>query len=173
MANPDRPSGFHVIDNGQVPRLRKYTAGTTTDIFRGNIVSIDADGHVANCLTTTGSITVNGVAANFVDASASSSGQDVWVYDDPHQEFWIQDDGDSATPATASIGATAVLILTAGNTTTGQSKQELDASGNGTAATDAVVIVGFKLSPDVTVGKNAPHIVKLNRHILAMGSAGI
>lgn len=171
MANADAPYGLRPRYGNA--KTNQYSAGTTTDIFKGDVVSIDTNGHVATILTTTGSATVLGVAANFVDASASSSAQNVWVYDNPHEEFVLQDDGASGTPALDSTGATAPLVITTGNTTSGQSKHELDISGLGTAATDPLVILGFITGPGRVIGKNADIVVKLNRHIRAMGSSGI
>ena len=113
------------------------------------------------------------MTANFTDASSSATGLDVWVYDDPHQEFVGQDDGASATPAETFRGATINYIITTGNTTTGLSKQEIDASSTGTANTDAALVLGFILSPDVTLGKNTNIVFKIIRHIKAMGTAGI
>lgn len=175
MANVHNASGLKALrgSNGGEPRMRRYKANVTTDIFKGDVVSLATAGTVFTCVTTTGSGTVLGVAANRVDASTQSTSQDVWVYDDPNQEFELQDDGAAATPSQASVGATAVLILPAGNTTTGISKHELDASGLGVAATDAVIIEGFKEGPTFSIGKYASHIVKLNRHIYRSGSTGI
>jgi ketosteroid isomerase-like protein len=175
MANVDNPRGFSVLrgSNGGEPRMRKYKANVTTDIFRGDIVQMLAAGTVKTITTTTGAATVLGVAANAVDASDSSTSQEVWVYDDPDQEFEVQDDGAAATPSAGDVGATYALILTTGNTTTGLSKHEVDASGSGAAATDAVILMGFKEGPLLSIGKNASMIVKLNRHIWKTSSAGI
>lgn len=175
MANVDNPRGFHPIrgSNGGEPRMRKYKANVTTDIFKGDLVQMTADGTIKTVVTTTGSAAQVGVAANYVDASDSSTNQDVWVYDDPDQEFEIQDDGAAATPSQAVVGATFALIITAGNTTTGRSKHEIDASAAGVTSTDAVLVQGFKEGPNLTIGKYASHIVRLNRHLYKTGSAGI
>lgn len=175
MANTHNARGFVPIRGygGNEPRLRRYKANVTTDIFRGDLVSLATAGTVFSTVTTTGSATVVGVAANRIKHGDSTTSQDIWVYDDPNQDFELQDDGAAATPSQASVGATAVLIMTTGNTTTGISKQELDASGLGVAATDAVIIEGFKTGPTFTIGKYASHIVRINRHLWKTSSAGI
>ena len=175
MANVDNPRGLKPLrtPGGGDIRIRKYAANVTTDVFQGDVVQMLASGRVKSITTTTGTGAIIGVAANYIDASDSGTTQDIWVYDDPDQEFEIQDDGDGATPSAAVVGATFSMIVTIGNTTSGYSKQELDASGAGTAATDPLLVLGFKVAPDAEVGKYAPHIVKLNRHILKVSSAGI
>ncbi|HTG45208.1 MAG TPA: hypothetical protein VK633_11825 [Verrucomicrobiae bacterium] len=175
MANVDNARGLHPIrgSNGGEPRMRVYKANVTTDIFQGDVVEMLATGTVKSIVTTTGSATAIGVAANRVDASIQATSQDVLVYDDPDQEFEVQDDGEAATPSQAVVGATFALILTTGNTTTGMSKHEIDASAAGVSATDAVLVQGFKLGPSFSIGKYATHIVRLNQHLYRTGSAGI
>lgn len=174
MANTDNARGLTPYNpQGGSPRIRKYKNSATTDTFRGDVVAVNASGVVHRIATTTGSAAIVGVAANFIDASGSTSQQDVWVYDDPNQLFLIQDDGDAATPAQTSVGSTFVLIVTAGSTTTGQSKFELDASATGVTSTDPLLVHGFITGPTLTIGKYANHIVGLNRHLFKKGSAGI
>jgi len=175
MANVDNARGFKVLrgSNGGEPRMRRYKANVTTDVFQGDVVQMLAAGTVKSITTTTGAATVIGVAANRVDASVQATSQDLWVYDDPDQEFEVQDDGEAATPSQASVGATFALILGTGNTTTGLSRQEIDASAAGVSATDAVLVQGFKTGPTYEIGKYASHIVRLNQHLWKTGSAGI
>ena len=175
MANTDNPRGFDPVrgNSDGPPKLSKYPANVTTDIFAGDIVQLLANGRVKPITTTTGNAAVLGVAANYIDASDASTPQEVWVYDDPNQEFMGQDDGDGATPSWAVVGATFAGILTTGNTTTGRSKQEIDASAAGTAATDLVQITGFVEGPKHEIGKYATHKFKLVRHVFKQASAGI
>jgi len=177
MANVDAPRGLKPWNgnNGGPPRLRKYLGGTSTSIGKGDIVALAANGRIHRIVTTTGSANIIGVAANYVAAPASgvTTPPEVWVYDDPHQLFTIQDDGDAATPSQAAVGATFALILAAPNTTTGQSKVEIDASAAGTATTDPVQVLGFVTGGGLEIGKYATHIVQLNRHLYRHRSAGI
>ena len=174
MANTDAPAGLRPLrgNGGGSPKLKDYNAGTSTDIFRGDIVAIATNGRIHTIGTATGTVKVIGVAANHIDASDSSSAQIVWVYDDPHQEFVLQDDGDTGTPDAASVGATAEVVITTGNTTTGQSKQELDISALGVAATDPLIIKGFVTGPGRSIADFADIIVQLNQHIYKQASAG-
>ncbi len=171
MANIDRPRGLAPLS--PILRVRKYKANTTTDIYRGDVVQFAATGKIDSITTTTGANTIIGVAANRVDASASATAQDCWVYDHPSQEFTIQDDGAAGTPAQADIGATAVLVLTTGNSTSGQSKVELDISGLGAAATDPLMLLGFITGGGLEIAKFATYRVSLNRHQYSAASAGI
>lgn len=171
MANIDAPRGLAPV--GKIVRLRKYLGNTTTDIFQGDVVQIQANGHVKTIVTTTGSVAQIGVANNFNDASASATAQGVWVYDHPDQEFSIQDDGASGTPNQDNVGATAVLVITAGSTTTGRSAHELDISGIGVAADDAVQILGFITGGELEIAKFATFRVKLKRHLYANAIVGI
>ncbi len=175
MANTDNPRGFSPIrgNSDGPPKRSKYPCNTTTDVFQGDVVQLLANGRVKSITTTTGNAAIVGVAANYVDASDSSDAQDIYVYDDPDQRFMGQDDGDSATPSAAVVGATFALILTTGNTVTGLSKQEIDASAAGVATTDPVIVEGFVQGPKQEIGKYATHIFKLNRHIFNPKSAGI
>ena len=177
MANQDCPCGLYPYQaQGGEPRKNIYLAGTSTSIFRGDVVAINSSGHVRSIATATGSLSIIGVAANYVDATAapgSSTAQKVWVYDDPDQLFVIQDDGDSATPARTDVGATCPLLLTTGSTTTGQSRQELDVSGLSAHSTEIVKILGFKEGPTFEIGKYAKYIVKLNRHFQGEARVGI
>src|SRR6185436_2367509 len=158
MANIDAPRGLAPYQGqGNTPRLKKYVNSTTTATGRGDIVAINSSGVVHRIATTRGSGKIVGVAANCVAAAAAST--DVWVYDDPDQQFIMQDDGDSATPSQANVGSTFALIIGAPSSTTGQSIFEIDASATGTAATDPILVQGFVTGPAQSIGKNATTIV--------------
>lgn len=175
MANVDNARGFKPmrVSNGGEPRMRRYKANVTTDVFQGDVVQMLAAGTVKTIVTTTGNTFVLGIAANRVDASTQATSQDLWVYDDPDQEFEVQDDGEAATPSQAVVGSTFALIITTGNTTTGLSKHEVDASAVGQATTDPVLVQGFKEGPTFEIGKYASIIVRLNRHLFKTNSAGV
>lgn len=178
MANTDAPRGLRPISGpgGGSPLLIVRPAGTTTSIFRGDVVALATNGRVHRVATTTGSARIVGVAANFVLATSgvgATTAQDCWIYADPDQLFEIQDDGASATPAESSIGATYPLVIGAGNSTTGKSIFELDISAPGTTSLDPLLAVGFKEGPTYEIGKYATFLVKLNRHLFKSGSAGI
>jgi hypothetical protein len=176
MANVDAPRGLRPLHGygGLGPRMKKYKAGTTTTIGRGDVVAIAANGRIHRVATTTGSDLIVGVAATAnVSVPAGDNPADVWVYDDPNQLFTIQDDGAGATPAQASLGATYPLVLGTPNTTTGQSIQELDISAPGAASTDTLLAVDFVTGPALEIGKYATIIVRLNRHLYKTGTTGV
>lgn len=177
MANVDQANGFRPVQQGNSsPKIKRYLAGTTTSIFRGDVVALATNGRVHRIATTTGSARIIGVAANYVNATSapgSTTAQEVWVYDDPNQEFVGQDDGAGITPARTAIGQTFALIIGAGNSTTGQSIFEVDASASGTTSTDAVIVTGVLEGGAYEIGKYMKTIVKLNRHLYKVGSAGI
>ncbi len=176
MSNQDAPFGLVPYNpSGGTPRKEVFYAGTTTSIFRGDIVCIAANGRVHTLTTATGDEEMIGVAANFVDATTapgSTTAQKCWVYTDPEQRYIVQDDGDGA-PAWADVGATAAIVATTGNTTTGQGKQELDISSLTTTSTKPLKVLGFKTGPSFEVGDYAKYIVKLNINTLNSFRAGI
>lgn len=173
MANTHAARGLYPYQGqGGSPRLKKYKCSTTTATFRGDVVAMNSSGVVHRIATTTGSDKVVGVASNYIPAS-TTTGNDVWVYDDPDQQFIIQDDGAAATPSQVDVGSTFVLIIGAGNTSTGQSIFELDASSTGVAATDPLLSQGFIEGPHDEIGKYARFIVTLNRHLYKKGSSGV
>lgn len=161
MANPDTPFGLKPW--GKILSKREYVSGGTTDVFEGDIVRMDSDGKVSSITTTTGGATIIGVAANYKDASAGNTA--LWVYDDPNQLFYCQDDGASATPAQTNVGNTAPVVLGSGNTTTGLSAFELDISAAATGTADPLQIVDFVAGPGLSIGKNARIVVRLQKHM--------
>ena len=146
MANIDGPYGFRpvgMLNGGKIP-MRKYRTGTTTAIWKGDIVIMTgADNYLLRSAATTPSVDTVGVAANYLAAGASVS-RDIWVYDDPNTIFEIQSDGTTDTDSTDYIGSVATLITANGNTTTGIAKLEIDASAitsSGTATNNVVKII--------------------------------
>lgn len=159
-ANADTPLGFR--PHGKVLRLRPYLVLSTyaTAIKAGSMVELVAAGYVQLAAATN---TDNlGVAAN---AIAASTGGTLWVYDDPEQEFVIQDDA-GATLDQGAIGANADFSTE--SSTTDESNMELAAAGV-TTATASLRIIGVAKTryPDGTenaVGDNCDWIVKINEH---------
>ena len=151
MANRDNVRGLYPIrqaTGGKIPMNKYYNDGTTTAIFEGDIVYLMGGGHdrrgkILRLATTTGSDDIIGVAANYV--AAGTSNQEVWVYDSPETVFGVNSDGSTSTDHSAHIGAVATAIVTAGNTTTGLSKVELDygsITSTGTSGDNVFRIVG-------------------------------
>lgn len=129
MANTDFPRGMWPVEGtggSSSPQLRAYYASLdAAAIARGMPVQI-IDGLVSKA--TASSSFIVGVAAHFKTSATSAARKQVYVFDDPHQVFSIQSDG-SLTNFDSYVGAH-FTIINAGtyNSTTLQSKAELDAS---------------------------------------------
>ena len=133
MANIDWPSGLRPVSNGKggtAPQMRPYPklAGI---IYEGDIL-YSGDGGLAvyNGTTDANADQLVGVAAHYV-GTAADTGDGVFVYDDPDQEYVCQCDDDSIT-VVADLNQALLrhvgIVYATGNTTTLQSKVELDGS---------------------------------------------
>lgn len=153
MANADRPFGFrfHSTTHGGPPRIRKYK-NTAVAIYPGDLVHLDGSGRVNSIASTE---TPMGVAINYVSATAD---QAVYVMDDlANTYFMVQADEDDLADDTA-IGNYFDVTCTTGDTTTLQSKQELDSDAS---AEDTLYLVGKVDSPDNAWGEFVKVIVKV------------
>lgn len=142
MSNLDAPLGFRPVENGVagiVPRLREYTALTNIAIYEGDLVGINTTGLVVAYTTTDADAgDVLGVAAH--PLTASQSDRALQVYDDPEQIFEAQVDDNTLTNASLYLFKYFDAVKTTGNTTTLQSKHEIDGN-SGTAALAAGNVV--------------------------------
>lgn len=138
MANLDAPNGLRAVENGVagiVPRLRKYTVKASTAVYEGDIVALNGTGQVIGYTTTDAAAgDLIGVAAHPV--TAAQSDRELLVYDDPAQVFEAQADDGSLTVTSDYLFQLFKPVSTTGNTTTLQSKHEIDAS-TGTGASGA------------------------------------
>lgn len=126
MANTNWPSGLRPISNGiagTAPRMRPYTRSSTGVIYEGAPVYLAATGP-AVAAQTTADPAMLGAAAHY----AAASDTEIFVYDDPSQEYLIQGDSAVATPIGVIGSYCNPLNPTTGNGTTLQSKCELDTS---------------------------------------------
>jgi len=95
------------------------------------------------------------------------------VADSPDLLFAIQDDG-SAALAAVDVGLNADFVYThAGNTYTGRSGVELDATTPATTSTFQVSIISLLDRPDNELGANAKWLVRINQHTYAPGNVGV
>lgn len=144
MANTANPRGFSPVQ--PILRMREYVKGTATKLFPGDAVKLRPDGKAY--VAVTAGATLAGVAASYATAAATS----VLLYDDPQQQYYIQDDGVGGTLAQADIGGGMNIVVTAGNATFLKSAQAADTSTINTATgTRVLTLLGFH--PDDTVGK--------------------
>lgn len=175
MANKDFPSGL--IPFGKDPQIEYMEASVTTAIFKGDVVARKAAGRIHAVVTTTGSVNIIGVAAEYSKA-ANTPAVKIAVYSDPQQKFIVQDDGAGATTTNFNkslAGKCAPLIVTTGNTSTGISKQELDISSAAAGATtDPLKIINVADYLDNESGvSHMKWVVMLNRHIKTAFRVGI
>jgi hypothetical protein len=189
MANADKPQGFvpkrHLT--GGIIRANEYLIanGKATNFFSGDIVDLGSDGYLDAFANTEKAIGVF-YGVEYVDESTGdvkftkkwTSGTTVkantdikaYVYDDPMITFTVQAGNGAITQA--NVGETANVLLTAGDSTYGYSKHELD---NDTLATGALVLRVLRKvdEPDNTWAENAKVEVTINQHRLSTQGAGI
>jgi hypothetical protein len=173
MANADNPRGLWPVGHLTGGRIgtREFTVTTGATIYRGDIVEMVAGGTVDPAAATDG-VKVIGVAANYVNDSASAGGKKIAVYCDPFIIFGIQsvtgvaiavgDVGESADPDTYAAGSTSTFV----------SSTELAASS---AQTALFHIIGLINSADNAWGEHADVMVIFNEHRYkaSAGAAGI
>lgn len=158
MANKDRPLGFRFAytKHGGPPQIHHYK-NTAVIIYPGDIVHLDGSGRVNTAAITE---TPMGVAKNYVSATA---GQDVEVYDDLENTiFRVQADEDDIADDTKT-GLFFDFVATTGNTTTLQSKQELDSDSS---AEDTLVLLGKVDEPGNDYGEFVEVYVRIRANEL-------
>lgn len=151
-SNLDIPFGFRAVENGvagTVPRLRPYTVGASIAIYEGDLVVFNATASTVKAYTATAADAgdVIGVAAH--PMTAAQSDRTLLVYDDPEQIYEAQVDDVSVTALAGYLFKYFDIVNTSGNTTTLQSKQEIDGN-TGTdvlGAGSVVQAVGASLDP--------------------------
>lgn len=195
MATVSRPRGLvpvKTIDGHATHALRQYLipSAYSTAIFNGDPVVMTASGsnrgYIGRMNTTVTATTVTSsgtwlgvfVGCTYVDPNSKqpvmrqyypgsitpASGDIVaYVIDDPDALFEIQADGAIAQTA---MGTNAAIIQTAvGNTTTGNSGLQLDASSVESTSTLPLRIVDFVTRPESAIGDTYTDvIVRLNTH---------
>lgn len=166
MAIPikDEPRGL--IPCGRILSTHEYLATATAAIYPGDAVKMSPSGKVL--AASAASTQLVGVAASY----KKSTGTTVLVYDDPDQQYFIQDDATGSTVLTTThIGLNFDLLATAGNGTLLKSQHELARGGAaGTATTDTAQL---RLLGIVSVtGANALYRVVINEHLFAKKLTG-
>jgi len=171
MANVDQLRGFWPVSHllGGEIRTKTFVVTTGATCYQGDLLKVVAAGTVEPSAANDGVIVI-GVAAEYVDDSASAAGKEIQVYADPYIEFGIQSDSDTATTS-AAVFATANHVATTGNTTTKISKHELDASDIGTGG--QLEILGLIDSPDNDWGVHSKLRVRIAAHKWNAAVAGV
>jgi len=144
--NLDAPLGFRPVANGiagTAPRLTEYSVKAAVAIYEGDLVGINTTGQViAYTVTDADAGDVIGVAAHPV--TAAQSARELLVYDDPAQVYEAQADDSSLTVVADYLFMNFAAVKTTGNTTTLQSKHEIDGStaSNTFTTGDIVRVIG-------------------------------
>lgn len=162
MANADLVDGFR--PHGTPLRTNRYLAGGT--IYPNDLVKPDGNGAVV--VVAAGDATL-GAAKNY-----AVSGEYVWVYDDPNQQFECQSDDASIDNADDS-NANYDVVCGSANTTYKRSGMELDGDTGGTLATRQLKLLRIVPSPNNALGANVKCIVLINNHCYkgGTGTAGL
>lgn len=175
MANRDVPRGLRALRNrnGAFPPVGKYDMGVTT-IYEGQLVLLNTTGLAMAVTATLASGITNclGVAAHYATA-ATAAAKKIQVYNDPNQLFVAQSDDATLDSRTDYLGRNFTLTgHQSGNTTTLQSKGEIDGStGTSIATSSAAHIVqvvdkwnrvGNVVTTGGTASSNGEFIVRIN-----------
>ena len=172
MANADTPLGFRPLrhrSGGEV-RTTQYTVTTGDTIYQGDLVTAEAAGTVTAAAVDDG-IAVVGVAAHYVDDSASAGGKTILIYDDPNIVFRVQMDDAGTASTAADIFSAADHLAGSGDSTTKQSGHELDMSKIG--STEQLKIIGLVREDGNAWGANADVEVVINEHKYHAAVAGL
>lgn len=191
MANADRPSGMRPVSTlsggpwqGHV-RTFPVDSSNGTAIFRGDPIKLEDDGNVAPA--TAGDLLLGVCVGVKVDRTvaatehpgylpASTAGY-VMVCVGPDVIYEIQEDSVGGAMVATNVGSNGDIAVTAGSTTTGNSKVELDSSDviakDASAASAQLLVLGLVDRPDNAIGTEAKWLVRINESVFLPGSAGL
>ena len=190
MANLDAPFGLRPartsISSQQQNRYR-IAANYGTSIFQGDLVAMVTGGGIER-VAAGGSGLILGVFngceytdpttgkptfSNYYPASTNAADIMANVIDDPNAVFEIQ--ADAAFPV-ADLAGNYDILATAGDTTSGMSRIELEVgTADSTVATLPLKAIDISQDPensDVS-SANTNVIVKINNHLFSGGTAGL
>lgn len=197
MANADTPRGLSPVRylsgapyNGAA-NLYYIPASDNTAAYIGGLVKLAGDADADGIASVTANVATSNVVVGVIvgiepGMGAGAKGRDsdiyraasteryVWVADDPHLLFSVQDDA-SATLTSGAVGSVADLAgFTTGSTATGLSSMEIAASTATTGSSDAdVQIVGLVRDPNNSIGNNANWLVRLRNHAFVGATNGV
>lgn len=159
----DRPRGLEPW--GELRRASEWEAAGAIGI--GDAVAQDAGGQVV-VVASSGSVhsgAVLGVALQAADAA----GDKIVIADDPDQQFRVQADG-ADIDAQTDIGLNYAILGTDRDSSTKESRQELDSSSANTTATLPLKLVAIDKTEGNEFGANADCVVVINNHQLKGGT---
>jgi|TARA_R110000764_G_scaffold16955_3_gene46890 hypothetical protein len=165
MANTNSPNGFtpaYHMSGGTI-RASEFAIASATDasIFTGDVVNLSSGLVIQGTATGAPLGVFAGVEYQATDGSVvfsnmwtadtatlGSANAKAYVYSDPDIVYEAQA---SATPTQATIGTTNTITTTAGDSSTGRSKEGVTATTTSGIAT----VVGFVERPDNSIGQYA------------------
>lgn len=168
MANVNAPMGFkprYRLGGGDITP-HEYIVATGQIIYKGDLVDARTDGTVIAAAADDGA-SVLGVAAEYVDDSASAGGKIIMIYDQTDIVYEVQVDG--GTLAATDVFATADHVATTGDTTTHVSKHELNATVGGLQCR----ILGLVPDPDNAWGADCNVYVVINEGLFYPATASV
>jgi hypothetical protein len=165
MANTNAPDGFtpayHMSGGVIRPSEFAIASGTNASIFSGDVVNLSSGLVIQGTATGTPLGVFYGVEYQATDGSVvfsnmwtadvatlGAANAKAFVYVDPDIVYEAQSTG---TPTQASIGTTNTISTTAGNTSTGRSKEGVTTTTSSGIAT----VVGFPQKPNNSIGQHA------------------
>ena len=165
MANINAPDGFtpayHMSGGVIRPSEFAIASGTNASIFSGDVVNLSSGLVIQGTATGTPLGVFYGVEFQATDGSVvfsnmwtadvatlGAANAKAFVYVDPDIVYEAQG---SATPTQASIGTTNTITTTAGDSSTGRSKEAVTA----TTSSGIALIVGFPDKPSNSIGQYA------------------
>lgn len=165
MANRDNPRGFwpHGHLCGGEIRTNPYIVTTGATVYKNDVLKAVAGGTVQTSAANDGAIVV-GVAAEYVDDSASAGGKAINVYDDPNIIFGVQADTGTAVAAT-DVFSMANHVAGSGSTLTHLSGHEIDSSQLAAQGGNQLKVLGKIEAPDNDWGEHVDLRVIFNEHL--------
>ena len=165
MANTNAPDGFtpayHMSGGVIRPSEFAIASGTNASIFSGDVVNLSSGLVIQGTATGTPLGVFYGVEYQATDGSVvfsnmwtadvatlGAANAKAFVYVDPDIVYEAQSTG---TPTQASIGTTNTISTTAGNTSTGRSKEGVTTTTSSGIAT----VVCFPQKPNNSIGQYA------------------
>ena len=207
MANINAPKGFipvrHLHGSSWNGETKMYLIPSTdaTAVFVGDLVKmagssgaagtvvagLDCEGMPTAALATagtTGQDLLGAVVGFLVDPTnlaqkyrLASTNRIALVVVDPTVVYEVQEDAVGSNLAAGDVGSNIPYTTTAGSTTTGVSKMEIDSSAIATTSTLPFKVLGLVKRPDVAFGlastDHAKFEVMLNTGIMMPNTAGV
>lgn len=191
MANQDAPFGLRPVRtsiSSQQQNRYRIAANYGTSIYQGDLVAMVTGGGIErvaaggsglilgvfNGCSYTDPTTGKPTWSNYYPASTNASDIIATVIDDPNATFLVQ--ADAAFPVADLAGNFDIVDNSpVGDTTSGQSRMELDVTTGATTATLPLKAIDISQDPensDVS-SANTNVIVKINNHLFSGGTAGL